>query len=88
MISPRHKVNLSKPDKVILVEIFQVSRSSHPLKSGINARQIDILQLHFGLSVVDGAEWENLKRYNVNALYELKKPGPKIGSTTSEARDG
>lgn len=25
-VSPRHKVNLTQPDKVILVEIFQVSR--------------------------------------------------------------
>ena len=33
----------------------------------------DMLQLHCGLSVVDGQEWEKLKKYNVNALYEMKK---------------
>lgn len=48
MVDQQHKVNLGKPDKVILVEIFQ---------------------LFFGISVVDGQEWERLKRYNLNALY-------------------
>ncbi|PTB62471.1 hypothetical protein BBK36DRAFT_1098601, partial [Trichoderma citrinoviride] len=48
MIKPEHKVNLKSPDKVILVEIFQ---------------------LFCGISVVDGREWEELKRYNINMLY-------------------
>ncbi|KAL6870239.1 hypothetical protein J3F83DRAFT_735586 [Trichoderma novae-zelandiae] len=50
MIKPEHKVNLSNPDKVILVEIFQ---------------------LFCGISVVDGKEWEELKRYNINMLYGM-----------------
>ncbi|PHH79412.1 hypothetical protein CDD80_4865 [Ophiocordyceps camponoti-rufipedis] len=53
LIHSRHKVKLGKPDKVILVEIFQ---------------------LFCGLSVVDGREWEALKRYNVNSLYEMPRP--------------
>ncbi|EXV06243.1 THUMP domain protein [Metarhizium robertsii] len=50
LIDAKHCVNLSKPDKVILVEIFQ---------------------LFCGISVVDGKEWEELKRYNMNELYSL-----------------
>ncbi|QUC18809.1 uncharacterized protein UV8b_03050 [Ustilaginoidea virens] len=50
----KHKVNLGKPDKVILIEIFQ---------------------LFCGVSVVDGEEWEALKRYNMNALYSLGVTG-------------
>ncbi|RFU73121.1 pyruvate decarboxylase [Trichoderma arundinaceum] len=50
MIKPEHKVNLRTPDKVILVEIFQ---------------------MFCGISVVDGKEWEELKRYNINALYDM-----------------
>ncbi|KHO01096.1 THUMP domain containing protein [Metarhizium album ARSEF 1941] len=50
LIDAQHSVNLGKPDKVILVEIFQ---------------------LFCGISVVDGKEWEELKRYNMNELYSL-----------------
>ncbi|OAA49537.1 THUMP domain containing protein [Metarhizium rileyi] len=50
LVDAKHNVNLSKPDKVILVEIFQ---------------------LFCGMSVVDGKEWEELKRYNMNALYSV-----------------
>ncbi|RDA93409.1 hypothetical protein CP533_1993 [Ophiocordyceps camponoti-saundersi (nom. inval.)] len=53
LIHERHKVSLGKPDKVILVEIFQ---------------------LFCGVSVVDGKEWEALKRYNLNTLYEMPRP--------------
>lgn len=52
LVGPRHKVNLGNPDKVVLVEVFQ---------------------LFCGISVVDGKEWEALKRYNVNALYAMAK---------------
>ncbi|KAF4985388.1 hypothetical protein FDECE_16586 [Fusarium decemcellulare] len=50
LISPNHKVNLTSPDKVVLVEIFQTS---------------------CGVSVVDGKQWEELRRYNINELYKL-----------------
>ncbi|KAH7154833.1 hypothetical protein B0J13DRAFT_618331 [Dactylonectria estremocensis] len=50
LVSPKHKVNLGNPDKVILVEIFQT---------------------FCGVSVVDGKQWEELKRYNLNELYKL-----------------
>ncbi|KAH7197763.1 uncharacterized protein B0J16DRAFT_28039 [Fusarium flagelliforme] len=49
LVSPKHKVNLSNPDKVVLVEIFQT---------------------FCGVSVVDGKESEELKRYNLNELYK------------------
>lgn len=60
LIHSRHKVNLGEPDKVILVEIFQ---------------------LFCGLSVVNGREWDALKRYNVNSLYEM--PRPETGTETA-----
>ncbi|KJZ72381.1 hypothetical protein HIM_08184 [Hirsutella minnesotensis 3608] len=50
LVDTKHKVNLGNPDKVILVEVFQ---------------------LFCGISVVDAKQWEELKRYNVNALYGL-----------------
>ncbi|KAL4729601.1 hypothetical protein ACLX1H_004021 [Fusarium chlamydosporum] len=50
LVSPKHKVNLSNPDKVVLVEIFQT---------------------FCGVSVVDGKESEELKRYNLNELYKV-----------------
>ncbi|CAM1503696.1 Fc.00g012870.m01.CDS01 [Cosmosporella sp. VM-42] len=69
LISPKHKVNLTKPDKVILVEIYQT---------------------YCGISVVDGMEWEGLKRYNVNELYKLgteqKKPEEKTEEEKTEEK--
>ncbi|KZZ93439.1 THUMP domain containing protein [Moelleriella libera RCEF 2490] len=56
LIDDKHKVNLGQPDKVILIEIFQ---------------------LFCGISVVDGKEWEELRRYNLNALYSLATPDGK-----------
>ncbi|KAM0551960.1 hypothetical protein ACHAPJ_008068 [Fusarium lateritium] len=50
LVSPKHKVNLTSPDKVVLVEIFQT---------------------FCGVSVVDGKESEELKRYNLNELYKV-----------------
>ncbi|QPC72944.1 hypothetical protein HYE68_003696 [Fusarium pseudograminearum] len=50
LVNPKHKVNLSNPDKVVLVEIFQT---------------------FCGVSVVDGKESEELKRYNLNELYKV-----------------
>ncbi|KAM0240909.1 hypothetical protein ACHAP5_007708 [Fusarium lateritium] len=50
LVKPKHKVNLTNPDKVVLVEIFQT---------------------FCGVSVVDGKESEELKRYNLNELYKV-----------------
>ncbi|KAL6852823.1 hypothetical protein ACO1O0_007371 [Amphichorda felina] len=50
LVRPEHKVKLTSPDKVILIEIYQ---------------------MFCGVSVVDGAEWESLKRYNMTELYRL-----------------
>lgn len=75
IVDTRHKVNLGKPDKVILVEIFQY---------------------FCGVSVVDGGEWEELKRYNLNALYgasgkqksnSVKQVG-KAGKEEDKAEEG
>ncbi|KAI5466509.1 hypothetical protein BGZ63DRAFT_133229 [Mariannaea sp. PMI_226] len=66
LVSPKHKVNLSNPDKVVLVEIFQ---------------------MFCGISVVDGKQWEELKRYNLNELYKLstetKQNGPDAAAVTA-----
>ena len=56
LIQPEHKVNLTSPGKVVLVEIYQ---------------------MFCGMSVVDGGEWESLKRYNMNELYRLGSEGTK-----------
>ncbi|KAM0348328.1 hypothetical protein ACHAPU_004296 [Fusarium lateritium] len=50
LVKSKHKVNLTNPDKVVLVEIFQT---------------------FCGISVVDGKESEELKRYNLNELYKV-----------------
>ncbi|EHK43680.1 hypothetical protein TRIATDRAFT_300156 [Trichoderma atroviride IMI 206040] len=69
MVKPEHKVNLRTPDKVILVEIFQ---------------------MFCGISVVDGKEWEELKRYNINALYDMtgeQKSGNPGKAAKEEAKE-
>ncbi|KAG6041826.1 hypothetical protein E4U41_001297 [Claviceps citrina] len=75
LIDSRHKVNLSSPDKVILVEIFQVG---HSLSHGVNqlAKFFKLIKvkLFCGISVVDGKQWGALKRYNMSALYDLSVP--------------
>ncbi|RKF63635.1 tRNA acetyltransferase TAN1 [Erysiphe neolycopersici] len=53
-ISDTHKVNLTNPDKVIIVEVY---------------RNI------CGMSVVDGKDWERLKRYNISELYLTQMQG-------------
>ncbi|KAF4345780.1 dihydropteroate synthase [Fusarium beomiforme] len=55
LVSPKHKVNLASPDKVVLVEIFQLTS----------------VETFCGVSVVDGKESEELKRYNLNELYKV-----------------
>lgn len=47
-------------------------------------------QLHCGISVVDGKEWELLKKYNVNELYSLPNPGQgqgELGSPKNQTED-
>ncbi|KAF5677245.1 dihydropteroate synthase [Fusarium heterosporum] len=55
LVKPKHKVNLTNPDKVVLVEIFQLTSA----------------KTFCGVSVVDGKESEELKRYNLNELYKV-----------------
>jgi hypothetical protein len=79
-----HKVNLTKPDKVILVEIYQV-RLSVPFSTSTaelavrytreSTSLIVDLQTVCGMSIV-GDDWEALKRFNVA---ELSKPVSKVG---------
>ena len=62
----RHKVNLTAPDKVILVDIYQVSTHQNP-----NTRRYPPLtcaKTVCGMSVVDG-DWDELKRFNLTELY-------------------
>lgn len=53
-ITDSHKVNLTNPDKVIIVEVY---------------RNI------CGMCVVDGRDWERLKRYNIAELYLTQAKG-------------
>lgn len=70
LVSPKHKVNLTNPDKVVLVEIFQVSGPSRigPMAA---SRKLTSVETFCGVSVVDGKQWEELRRYNINELYKL-----------------
>ncbi|OLN94354.1 tRNA acetyltransferase TAN1 [Colletotrichum chlorophyti] len=55
VVNPRHKVNLTNPDKVVLVDVFQS---------------------FCGMSVIEGSDWDGLKKLNVNELYKAS-PGAK-----------
>ncbi|KAM5352120.1 hypothetical protein ACJ41O_004843 [Fusarium nematophilum] len=70
LVSPKHKVNLTSPDKVVLVEIYQVSGPlAYSTYRGI--MKLTSAETFCGVSVVDGKQWEELKRYNINELYKL-----------------
>lgn len=68
----RHKVNLKAPDKVILVDVYQVTLQK--LEPGpyllLRVGLLTETQNVCGMSVVDG-DWEDLKRYNLSELYTL-----------------
>jgi tRNA acetyltransferase TAN1 len=97
MVDDMHKVNLTSPDRVIIVEIYQVRLGL----MGVPAmgRCTDIIsrllthvsQTVCGMSVV-GGDWEELKRFNLAELYQPTKPPPMNkaeanpkGVTTNEA---
>lgn len=61
-------MNLGAPDKVILVDIYQVSSLPLPL-SIINNTKCITAQTVCGFSVVPG-DWDSLKRYNLTELYK------------------
>ncbi|KAK6952671.1 hypothetical protein Daesc_004962 [Daldinia eschscholtzii] len=61
LIVSRHKVNLTSPDKVILIDIYQIRTNKSR-------------QTFCGMSVVDG-DWDSLKRYNLHEIY-LSALGP------------
>ena len=71
----RHKVNLSAPDRVVLVDLYQVrndcrrqpdaGRSEGP-EPWLTVRKKK--QTVCGMSIV-GSDWDELKRYNVTELY-------------------
>ncbi|KAL9572970.1 hypothetical protein ACKAV7_002655 [Fusarium commune] len=74
LVSPKHKVNLTSPDKVVLIEIFQLTS----------------VETFCGVSVVDGKESEELKRYNLNELYKValedkKQKGKPEGEGVAES---
>ncbi|KAH7375709.1 THUMP domain-containing protein [Plectosphaerella cucumerina] len=64
LVHSQHKVDLGKPDKVILVDIFQSFSA---------------------VGVIEGSDWSDLRKLNVNELYKLSttasegdsKPVPK-----------
>lgn len=68
--SERHKVSLEKPDKVILIEVYQVSLpsiDSQRQRGPANRNE----QNACGMSVVDGDYWDDLRKYNLTELYGL-----------------
>lgn len=66
MISKRHKVDLENPDKVIIIEIFQVRFCTRCIRL---CPATDLFSQTFcGMSVV-GKDWETMKRYNIHELY-------------------
>lgn len=82
LIGPRHKVNLTSPDKVILIEIFQVCSSfACRFQRGSQQRQT-----FSGMSVVDG-DWDSLKRYNIRELYETATRKADEEKETKQAAD-
>jgi tRNA acetyltransferase TAN1 len=75
-----HKVNLTLPDKVILIDIYQVSTEVHS-PSTATERTSNSRQSVCGMSVVDG-DWDELKRYNLTELYTQ---GRNANAQTTEA---
>jgi tRNA acetyltransferase TAN1 len=73
MISTRHKVELKNPDKVIIIEIFQVRRRSEPYPFLYHLLTL-CSQTFCGMSVV-GHDWEAMKRYNIHELYSMASKG-------------
>ncbi|KAF4995662.1 hypothetical protein FGRMN_4972 [Fusarium graminum] len=71
LVKPKHKVNLTNPDKVVLVEIFQLTS----------------VKTFCGVSVVDGKESEELKRYNLNELYKVALEEKKSKPVAEEAAE-
>jgi len=69
----RHKVNLKAPDKVILIDIYQVSQTlSHYLTIiMLRVARLTGMQNVCGMSVVDG-DWEALRKYNLTELYGVR----------------
>ncbi|KAL2752188.1 hypothetical protein ACRALDRAFT_1095430 [Sodiomyces alcalophilus JCM 7366] len=83
LIDTRHKVNLEKPDKVILVDVFKVGASPlipasffFPLSPPVfqtkkpNERRKREKKSFCGMSVVDGNDWARLRKFNVNEVYK------------------
>jgi hypothetical protein len=80
MIDVGHRVDLTQPDKTIIVEIYQVCLPQHsslscldrsPMIYRINEYSfayIIFLQTVCGMSVV-GGDWDKLKRFNLAELY-------------------
>ncbi|KAK1981873.1 THUMP domain-containing protein [Colletotrichum cereale] len=66
IVKPRHKVNLTNPDKVVLVDVFQS---------------------FCGMSVIEGSDWDGLKKLNVNELYKAS-PGAKPKDIGAKASGG
>lgn len=92
LVDNEHKVNLDNPDKVILVEIYQV-RLQRPMllhwpasvrvdfNMSSNQKQV------CGMSVVPG-DWDKLKRFNLTELYNHKtKSNPKNGNKAEDGRN-
>ncbi|KAK0611161.1 hypothetical protein B0T14DRAFT_571081 [Immersiella caudata] len=73
-----HKVNLTSPDYVIVIDIYQAGPHLISLRSEqITRAELTIRQTACGMCVV-GRDWEELKKYNLSELY---------GVSTEEAKE-
>ncbi|OAA73788.1 THUMP domain containing protein [Cordyceps fumosorosea ARSEF 2679] len=84
----RHNIrnhNTFKSDEVIK-KIAGLVDTKHKvnLSNADKVILVEIFQLFCSVSVVDGPQWEELKRYNMNSLYGMV-PKQKSGATTTAA---
>jgi tRNA acetyltransferase TAN1 len=68
--SERHPVSLEKPDKVILIEVYQVCATDIAFPCTTQSADRNE-QNACGMSVVDGDYWDDLRKYNLTELYGL-----------------
>jgi tRNA acetyltransferase TAN1 len=73
LVAETHKVDLAKPDRVIIVEVFQVRKMRYLQMIPRMQYNVTLLWMLYYPSVgqmsVVGSDWETLKRYNVAELY-------------------
>ncbi|KFA45785.1 hypothetical protein S40293_07345 [Stachybotrys chartarum IBT 40293] len=85
----RHAIrNTTLKSDVVIKKVAGLIRPEHKVNLGQPDKVIlvEVFQNFAGMSVVDGREWEALKRFNVNELYKLSEVKDD-GETTAEKQD-